>query len=260
VRKTLLEKSRLINNILQKIIGNPVDFFEMARVLDDNLECSVFIIDRRGQVIGYSFAEGLSCSQIDRLIKHAENFPELFNQEFAGIRETRSNIKLEKGRRCIFNYNEMSCDCSRLIWSITPVFGGAGRIGTLVLCRDNQLFTDEDIVLIEYGSLVVANEVMRINNERVEEESRKKAAVQMAVSTLSYSEKQAIEYILTELNAQEGLLIASKLADKAGITRSIIVSALRKFSSAGVIESRSLGMKGTYIKILNNYIRNELNK
>ena len=45
-----------------------------------------------------------------------------------------------------------------------------------------------------------------------------------------------------------------------GITRSVIVNALRKFESAGVIESRSLGMKGTYIKVLNSALLDELGK
>lgn len=260
MQRTLLEKSRLINRILQKIAGNPVDFTEMANVLSENLECSVIIVGRRGQVIGYSFAKGLPCSEINGLINHAEHFPESFNQEFINIQETQTNIILEEGRKCIFNFDNMACDCSRTIWSIIPVLGGARRIGTLILKRSNQKFSDEDIVLAEYGALVLANEVMRMRTERIEEDSRKKAAVQIAIATLSYSEKQAIEYILTELNAEEGLLVASKLADKVGITRSVIVSALRKFSGAGVIESRSLGMKGTYIKILNDYILAELSK
>ena len=52
--------------------------------------------------------------------------------------------------------------------------------------------------------------------------------------------------------------MASKIADRVGITRSVIVNALRKFESAGVIESRSSGMKGTYIKVLNDFIFEEL--
>ncbi|MBR3052749.1 MAG: GTP-sensing pleiotropic transcriptional regulator CodY, partial [Firmicutes bacterium] len=56
----------------------------------------------------------------------------------------------------------------------------------------------------------------------------------------------------------EGILVANKIADKAGITRSVVVNALRKFESAGVIESRSSGMKGTYIKVLNDAIYSEL--
>ena len=50
------------------------------------------------------------------------------------------------------------------------------------------------------------------------------------------------------------------MADKVGITRSVIVNALKKFESAGVIESRSLGMKGTHIKILNDKLIDELKK
>ena len=50
------------------------------------------------------------------------------------------------------------------------------------------------------------------------------------------------------------------IADRVGITRSVIVNALRKFESAGVIESRSSGMKGTYIKVLNDVVFDELKK
>ena len=62
------------------------------------------------------------------------------------------------------------------------------------------------------------------------------------------------------MDGDEGLLVASKIADKVGITRSVIVNALRKFESAGVIESRSLGMKGTHIRILNDKLLDELAK
>lgn len=260
MQKSLLEKSRSIYKILQKIAGNPVDFFEMAEVLADNLECSVFIVGRRGGIGGYAFHEGATCSEIEHLMSHAERFPESFNQEFMNLHETRANFVLEEGRRCIFNPNNFDCDCSKRIWSITPVFGGARRIGTLIMMRENHEFSDEDIVLAEYGAIVVANEIMRMRSERIEEEARKKASVQIALATLSYSEREAIEHILAELNGREGLLVASRIADKVGITRSVIVSALRKFESAGVIESRSLGMKGTYIKVLNDYLFEELKR
>jgi len=101
-------------------------------------------------------------------------------------------------------------------------------------------------------------EILREKAEEIEEEARSKAVVQMAISSLSYSELEAIEHIFEELDGNEGLLVASKIADRVGITRSVIVNALRKLESAGVIESRSLGMKGTYIKVLNNKFLIEL--
>ncbi|NOW25995.1 GTP-sensing transcriptional pleiotropic repressor CodY [Clostridium saccharobutylicum] len=103
-------------------------------------------------------------------------------------------------------------------------------------------------------------EMLRAMQDEIAEEARKKAVVQLAIGTLSYSELEAVEHIFEELNGNEGLLVASKIADKVGITRSVIVNALRKFESAGVIESRSLGMKGTYIRILNEKLIEELKK
>ena len=73
-------------------------------------------------------------------------------------------------------------------------------------------------------------------------------------------ERKAAFAILSALDSTEGLLVASKIADQVKITRSVIVNALRKFESAGVISSKSLGMKGTYIKVLNEYLLDEVQK
>ena len=100
--------------------------------------------------------------------------------------------------------------------------------------------------------------MLRSVNEESAEEIRKEQIVQSAISTLSFSELEAIIHIFEELEGTEGILVASKIADRVGITRSVIVNALRKFESAGVIESRSSGMKGTYIKVLNDVIFEEL--
>ena len=100
--------------------------------------------------------------------------------------------------------------------------------------------------------------MMRSVNEENAEENRKIQIVKSAVSTLSCSELEAIIHIFDELDGNEGVLVASKIADRVGITRSVIVNALRKFESAGVIESRSSGMKGTYIKVLNDVVFDQL--
>ncbi len=96
-------------------------------------------------------------------------------------------------------------------------------------------------------------EILREKSEEIEEEARRKAVVQMAINSLSYSVSlKQLSIFSKNLDGNEGLLVASKIADRVGITRSVIVNALRKLESAGVIESRSLGMKGTYIKVLND--------
>ena len=118
----------------------------------------------------------------------------------------------------------------------------------------------DDIIITEYCTIVGGLEMMRSVNEENEEEKRKVAIVRSAINTLSYSELEAILHIFDELDGNEGILVASRIADRVGITRSVIVNALRKFESAGVIESRSSGMKGTYIKVVNDVVFDELDR
>jgi transcriptional pleiotropic repressor len=117
-----------------------------------------------------------------------------------------------------------------------------------------------ELILVEHAATVTAMEMVRHNQELIEEEARQQAAVQVALGTLSFSELNAMKHVFDELGGSEGYLVASRVADRVGITRSVIVNALRKFESAGVIETRSLGMKGTYIRVLNEKLLDELNK
>ena len=143
---------------------------------------------------------------------------------------------------------------------VSPIEIAGERLGTLFLYRRGDTYDIDDIILCEYGTTVVGLEMLRSVSEESAEESRKMAVVKSAIGTLSYSEIQAIIHIFKELGGMEGVLVASKIADRAGITRSVIVNALRKFESAGIIESRSSGMKGTYIKVRNNVVFEEVRK
>ena len=186
-----------------------------------------------------------------------KKFPNEYNEKLLKVTETLSNLP-NKGE-CVFEGVGV-CDTSDKLSTIVPIIGNRERIGTLLLARFNESFTDDDLVLCEYSATIVGMEMLRAKQEELAEETRKKAVVQLAIGTLSYSELEAVEHIFNELDGNEGLLVASKIADKVGITRSVIVNALRKFESAGVIESRSLGMKGTYIRILNEKLMEELKK
>src|SRR5690625_6822934 len=68
----------------------------------------------------------------------------------------------------------------------------------------------------------------------IEKDARSKAVVQMAISSLSYSELEAIEHIFAELDGKEGLLVASKIADRVGITRSVIDRKSTRLNSSHV--------------------------
>ena len=80
-----------------------------------------------------------------------------------------------------------------------------------------------------------------------------------AVNTLSRLEIQAVLAVLNELDGrQEGTLVTSRLADKVRITRSVIVNALKKCESAGIIQTKSSGVKGTSVRIVNDLFSYEV--
>ena len=115
--------------------------------------------------------------------------------------------------------------------------------------------------VVPYSHKIISSISYWLSHLYINNVPRRSPAISIgAISTLSFSELEAIKHIFEELDGNEGILVASKIADRVGITRSVIVNALRKFESAGVIESRSSGMKGTYIKVLNDVVFDELKK
>jgi len=253
---TLLEKTRRINKILQQSAESNISFNEVCRILSEILDANAYVASSKGKVLGVSLTDTSDCPIVADEKTGEKRFPDEYNDQLLSVNETKSNITKDE----LLSYFKYDIDSYDKLVTIVPINGSGKRIGTLVLARFENEFVDEDLVMAEYSATVVGLEILRAKHEEIEDEARKKAVVQMAIGTLSYSELEAVEHIFNELNGTEGLLVASKIADRVGITRSVIVNALRKFESAGVIESRSLGMKGTHIRILNDRLLEELRK
>ena len=252
----LLKNTRRINKTLQTNAGTSVSFNQLTSVLGEVLGSNVYVVRVRGKVLGCHLVNPEDSSIVRDEEKNMSMFPEEYVESLLTINETRENISNDETLK-LFPSEKDRLDKYTII---VPIWGSGERLGTLILSRYDNPYTDNDIVVAEYSATVIGLEILRSISEEMEEEMRKKAVVQMAIGTLSFSELEAIEHIFRELDGNEGLLVASKIADKVGITRSVIVNALRKFESAGVIESRSLGMKGTHIRILNDKLLEELNK
>ncbi len=254
--KTLLEKTRDINSLIQKAGAQPINFSDMARTLSDTIGANVYILSRQYRVLGYAFIENFHCPTMTEIVKREAPFPEEYINYLAGFTETAPNI--DQTGTCVLNARN-SCFLEDKHCTIIPVMSGGMRMGTVILSKTGT-FGDGDLILAEYGATLVGMEILRSKAEVAEELARQKAMVSMAFNSLSYSEVEAVEHIFKELGNTNGLLVASKVADKVGITRSVIVNALRKLESAGVVEVRSLGMKGTYIRILNEFLLDELQR
>lgn len=247
----LLDKTRKIGKLLHNNNSSKVVFNDICRVMLDILESNILVISRKGKVLGIGEADGIE--PINELIteKVGGFIDPVLNERLLGILSTKENVNLET-----LGFESIDTQIFKAI--ITPIEIAGERLGTLFIYKCDEEYDIDDIILCEYGSTVVGLEMLRAVNEESAEESRKVAVVKSAIGTLSFSEMEAIIHIFDELDGMEGILVASKIADRVGITRSVIVNALRKFESAGVIESRSSGMKGTYIKVLNDVVFDEI--
>ena len=231
----LLDKTRKINKLLHNNNSHMVVFNDICEVLSEILESNILVISRKGKVLGIKNRPDIA--ELHELIVDAVggHIDEMLNERLLSVLSTKENVNL-------LTLGFESDDINTYQAIITPIDIAAERLGTLFIYRKDKPYEIDDIILSEYGTTVVGLEMLR------------------SVSTLSFSELEAITHIFEELDGNEGILVASKIADRVGITRSVIVNALRKFESAGVIESRSSGMKGTYIKVLNDVVFDELKK
>jgi transcriptional pleiotropic repressor len=249
----LLDKTRKIGKLLHNSNLGKVVFNDICRVLCDILSSNMFVISKKGKVLGIgesASVESLSGLLVDDVGSFIDP---MLNERLLTILSPKENVNLE-------TLGFEGIDSSKFQAIITPIEIAGERLGTLFIYKTDKPYDIDDIILCEYGTTVVGLEMLRAVNEENAEESRKLAVVKSAIGTLSFSEMQAIIHIFDELDGMEGVLVASKIADRVGITRSVIVNALRKFESAGVIESRSSGMKGTYIKVINDVVFSEIKK
>ena len=248
----LLKRVRQLNQLLSESTTGYVSFDELCESLGEMMGSEIIIMSKKGKVLATNH-EGESPVPLKK-DGDAEFITRTLNSTFLAMHDAKENLV---GGDVSEIYGA-EYPCAEAYHSIIPVIFGGNRVATVIFFRFGKIYSDEDIAIMEYGATVVGIEVARSIALEEEEELRKRNAVNMALETLSYSELDAVVKIFGELDGNEGLLVASKVADKFSITRSVIVNALRKLESAGVIESRSLGMKGTRIKITNPYLRDQI--
>ncbi len=259
----LLDKTRKINKLLHNNSTQKVVFNDICKVLSEILESDILVISKKGKVLGINNRSDIS--EITDMIVHrvGDFIDSVLNERLLGVLSTKENVNLATLGFELDNLDEYQA-------IISPIDIAGERLGTLFLYKEDKPYTIDDIILSEYATTVVGLEIMRSENEEMAEEHRKLTVVRSAINTLSASEQEAIYHVFSELNKTAfidedsnlmcGILVTSRIADSVGITRSVIVNALRKFESAGVIETRSSGMKGTNIKILNEFVYDEVLK
>jgi transcriptional pleiotropic repressor len=252
----LLQKVQELGQLLRSS-NDQVNFHDVSEFLSRVMACNVYIVGRKGKILGYGVQEHALTEEWINIMTSEKRFPGDFNKHLLRIEQTVANIT-EKDPFYVFSPDENESFRTKFI-TIAPVIGTRERQGTLVFARSSKAFDDEDLVLAEYSATIVALEVVHSRQQIKEEEGRLRALSHLAVESLSFSELQAAKYLMDAVGeSADGIVVSSQIADDHGVTRSVIVNSIRKLESAGTIESRSLGMKGTHLKVLNPYVEEEI--
>ena len=184
---TLLEKTRKINRLLQR--AESVEYDSISRVLSAVINANVYIVNKAGKIFGHAFIDDFECDLMLAHVVEQGNFPKRYVSWLLKMDETSPNLKSKTGI-CAFT-EDTDCRFEGKKTTIVPIYGVGDRIGTLIIAKYDQDFTEADLILAEYGATVVGMEMLRDRTQQIEIEARKKATVQIALATLSFSEVKA---------------------------------------------------------------------
>lgn len=222
--KTLRKINRRILDVIAYGDGTNEKIYDTINVISHSLNVNVYIINEDFKEITSSTSK----SDKD------------FFEQFASYQVQMENILVEG-----------------VYYTISPLISSNKVLGYLIFSRE-KILSEEEIIIFESYKILATISLFNILRDKNFKKQREINIVKNSIASFSYSELHAISAIFNELGGSEGIVVASYVSSKYSVTRSVIVSALRKFESSNVIESRSLGAKGTYIKVLNPYLLDEL--
>ena len=225
----LLDRTRRIRSLLHENVENKVSFDDICVLMGSIVPSSVCVLSSKGKLLG---KDSHAMYPVAFSVKKGEFIDDTINARLLRVLSTRENVRPDA-----LGMEDRSVLGTEIL--ITPVELSGERSGTLLFFRKNRGFSVDDIILCEYASTVVSLEINRALEREEESEERLRADIDEIYST-------------------EGLIVASKISKETGITRSVIVNALKKLESAGIIDIRSQGVKGTHIEVLNTEIYDKI--
>ncbi len=248
----LLDRTRKISRLLHNNQSFVIVFNDICKCVGDILMANVLVVSAKGKVLGVYEQSDIPSLQ------------EMLTDSVGGIIDSDLNERLLSVLSTKENVNLVTLGFEKAYDSdysavIMPIDFAGERLGTTFIYRLKKEFSVDDIILCEYANTVVELELMRSIYEEDAEEKREKAAIDAAISSLSESEKRAVQHVLGSLAGEtEGTIVASRISKQYGITRSIIVNAIQKLESAGILDVKSQGMRGTFIKVRNKAILDQI--
>ena len=153
---TLLEKTRKINKLLQRYEN--VEYDSVAKVLSNVLDANVYIMDKTGEICGYAFTDNFECELMIEKVIRKGRFPKPYVRWLNRLEDTQANRRTRSGT-CAYDEHSR-CSFESKNTTIVPIYGVGRRIGTLIMARYDEDFTEDDLLLAEYGATVVGMEML----------------------------------------------------------------------------------------------------
>ncbi|GHV42199.1 hypothetical protein FACS189490_10660 [Clostridia bacterium] len=135
---------------------------------------------------------------------------------------------------------------------ILGMFGAAIKDDDTLLCALKKTeFSRDDIIILHACRLQAKQPQSDFSHSR--------EAVLSAINALTYSELLAAQSFLTAQNSN-GIVVFAEVARECGFAKSVVTTAAKKLECAWLIETRSLGAKGTKITVKSEQLLTEIKK
>jgi transcriptional pleiotropic repressor len=216
---------------------------------------NIYLFNSNGRIFSYSTSESYYCAYNEKALKDPE-LPQHFLDMFNESDDMRFNL-YEECPTCTCSGVE-SCIFKDRYYSIVPVFCNFAKIAGILMIRYDSPFASDEEVLCEHTATIISLELMRREQERTKKRSFEIAQAHLAVCSLTFSELKAVSSILDMLPEKEGVIFLNAVSKETYVTQSTASSALKKMESAGVMQTKSQGVKGKYVNIVNNYLDEEV--
>jgi transcriptional pleiotropic repressor len=226
---SVLLKMQTINAIREKGART----LEILKLIASMVECDLYLTDSSGNIIGSN-------------VEEEQSLTDEFKDRMIEIENTLANISL---------YGDFLKDSqpANVKLTVIPLRNLNLMRGHLLLVKaGSKEFSEEDLILAEILALIIDSNRTVENADRVTElRTRQPVNLETTLGSLTFTEIKTVQGIFVELNGKSGTLVIGKFATKIEVSRSVIMNAIRKLESAGILYSRSIGTKGTYIEMKN---------
>ena len=250
-----MSKIHRLNAVFNESSSTLLSIDALTDKLCDIIGSNIYLFDTNGNIFAYSVAPEFNCpytkcSLIDG--KLPQYYMDLYDQI-----DTSIVNQYQEHPECTYR-DIKECLFRNRYYSILPIFSNFKKAAGILFIKYTTPFLPSDGILCEYIVAIVSLEMLRQEQENLQHISIEIAKAQVAANSLTFNEVKAVKYIMKYIDGDEGEIFLNSVASDTYTTPSTVSNALNKLELATVITTKSRGVKGKYIKILNKNLRNEL--